>query len=447
MTRSWRPFRASSVRAGLRHIFQSLTIRNYRLFASGQLVRLVGVWMLFVAQDWLVLDLSGDSASAVGITVAMQFAPVLPLTLIGGVLADRYDKRILLLAATAAFAGFTLVLALLVVTGAVQLWHVYVGAAATGIAHAIEHPTRHAFVAELVDTTLLPNALSLIAAAITTARILGPAAAGAAIAVLGVGPAFLIAAAVVTIPVFSLTRMRAAEFIREPLPPAADRDRVRITDGLRYVWRRHDLVLPLTMLLVIGGIGFNFHVTLPVLSKVEYDTGAASFGLLATALAVGALAGALTGSWRRSRPSAYLVLGAASAFGLSASLLGLASPYWLVLALLLPTGFFAVLFGQAVNQRVQLGSDPAFRGRVMAIYALVVIGTVPFGALAVGWWSERFGAPSAILLGGLGSLTAAVVGLAWQLRRQGAHLRLQIRPPRLLVIDHRPVDTVANPRS
>jgi MFS family permease len=326
------------LRPRLKKTFQSLTVRNYRLFATGHLIRLIGVWMLFVTQDWLVLQLSGDSATAVGITVAMQFSPVLLLTLLVGALADRYDKRILLLVANAAFACFAVVLALLVVTGTVQLWHVYVTAAATGIANAIENPTRQAFISELVGATLLPNALSLSAAAFNTARILGPAAAGAAIALFGLGPAFVIASVGAIAPMFSLTRLRAAEFVREPLPPRGDRERARVTDGLRYVWRRHDLLLPIAMIMIVGGIGFNFNVTLPVLSKVEYGTGAASFGLLLTALAVGSLAGALGGSWRRSRPSAYLVLGAAFGFGLFATLVGFATPSWLDQVQRVPTG-------------------------------------------------------------------------------------------------------------
>ncbi|MGH3681019.1 MAG: MFS transporter [Natronosporangium sp.] len=424
------------MRIRLKRTFQSLTVRNYRLFATGQLVKLVGVWMMFIAQDWLVLQLSGNSATAVGFTVAMQFTPIMLLTLVGGSLADRYDKRTLLLVSSAAFALQAILLALLVVTGAVELWHVFVIAAGLGTANAIENPARQAFVSELVGGTLLPNALSLNAAVFNTARIAGPAVAGGAIALFGVGPAFLIATAGVVAPLVSLSRLRSRELHREPLPPRAERARARITDGIRYVARRPDLVLPMAMVTVVGAAGFNFQVTLPVLSKVVYETGAAAFGLLAAALAVGSLGGALAGSWRRARPSAYVVLWAAVGFGVSSMLVGFSSPYWLVLLLLLPTGFFAIYFAQAANQRVQLGCEAAFRGRVMALYILVFFGTTPIGALAVGWWAERFGAESAIWLGGLASLLTALVGLVWQLRRHGERLRLQIRPPRLRVVDH-----------
>ncbi|MPZ26336.1 MAG: MFS transporter [Micromonosporaceae bacterium] len=430
------------MRIRLKRTFQSLTVRNYRLFATGQLVKLVGVWMMFIAQDWLVLQLSGDSATAVGFTVAMQFTPILLLTLVGGSLADRYDKRTLLLVANAAFATLAIFLAVLVVSGAVQLWHVFVIAAGLGTANAIENPVRQAFVSELVGGTLLPNALSLNAAVFNTARITGPAVAGGAIALFGVGQAFLIATTCVVAPLVSLARLRPRELHRDPLLPRSERARARITDGIRYVWRRPDLVLPMALVTVVGAAGFNFQVTLPVLSKVVYETGAASFGLLAAALAAGSLGGALAGSWRRSRPSAYIVIGAAVGFGVFTMLVGFSSPYWLVLLLLLPTGFFAIYFAQAANQRVQLGCEAAFRGRVMALYIMVFLGTTPIGALAVGWWAERFGAESAIWIGGLASLVTAVSGLVWQLRHHGERLRVQIRPPRLRVVDHQLPDVV-----
>jgi MFS family permease len=423
------------VRARLTKTFQSLTVRNYRLFASGQLVKLIGVWMMFIAQDWLVLKLSGDSATAVGIVVALQFTPVLLLTLVGGALADRYDKRKLLLVANAAFAALAIFMALLVLTGVVQMWHVFVLAALMGTANAIETPVRQAFVSELVGNTLLPNALSLNASVFNSARIVGPALAGGAIAVVGLGPTFLIATLAAVSPIVSLARMRPAELQREPLRPRAERERPRVRDGLRYVWQRSDLVMAMALVAVVGAAGFNYQVTLPVLSKVVYETGAASFGLLATALATGSLAGALGGSWRRSRPSAYVVTGSAVAFGIFSMLVGFASPYWLVAALLLPTGFFAIFFAQSANQRVQLGCDASVRGRVMALYVLVFLGTTPLGALAVGWWSERVSTESAIWLGGLASLLAGVAALGWQLRRHGDQVRLQLRPlPKLYVV-------------
>lgn len=436
------------MRARVWKTFQSLTVRNYRLFATGQLVKLVGVWMLFVAQDWLVLRLSDDSATAVGITVALQFTPILLLTLLGGALADRYDKRKLLILANIAWTVVSMVLAVLVVTGAVQLWQVFVAAGLLGTAHAIENPVRQSFISELVGNTLLPNALALNSATFNTARIAGPAMAGGAIALFGLGPAFLIAALAAVAPLLTLPRMRTTELYREPAPAGARLERTRISDGLRYVWRRPDLVLPMALVMVVGGAGFNFQVTLPVLSKVVYGTGPAAFGLLAAALAAGSLVGALGGSWRRERPSAYMVIGSALGFGAFSILVGFSSPYWLVLTLLLPTGFFAIFFAQAANQRVQMGTDPAVRGRVMALYVLVFLGTTPLGALVVGWWAERYGAESAIWLGGLASLLAAAASLVWQLRHHGERLRLQVRPlPKLSVVPAVPAPILELSRS
>ncbi|WP_192765651.1 MFS transporter [Plantactinospora soyae] len=423
------------MRAKLSTTFQSMTIRNYRLFATGQLIKLIGVWMMFVAQDWLVLDLSDDSATALGVVVALQFTPVLLLTLLSGRLADRYDKRILLFVANTTWSILALAMSTLVITGVVQLWHVFVFAALLGTANAVETPVRQSFVSELVGTPLLPNALALSAATFNSARIIGPAVAGVAIALFDVGPVFMIAAVGSIAPLVSMIRIRPAELHRDDLPPVKDRDSARVIDGLRYVARRSDLVLPMALMSVMGMTLFNFQLTLAALAKTVFNTGAASFGLFSTALAVGALAGALAGSGRRSRPSVWTVLGAAVATGVFGTLVGLAPTYWLVLTLLPFTGFFMVFFAQASNQRVQLGVDAAFRGRVMSLWVLVFLGTNPVGAPIIGWIAERFGAGASIWIGGLISMTTAVVALVWQLHRTGTRLRLRILPlPRFYVV-------------
>lgn len=426
------------MRARLNKTFQSLRVRNYRLFVTGQLVKLIGVWMMFISQDWLVLGLSDDSATALGVVTALQFTPVLLLTLLSGRLADRYDKRLLLFVANATWAVLALGMSLLVLTDVVVLWHVFVFAALLGVANALETPVRQAFVSELVGTTLLPNALSLSAATFNTARIFGPALAGVLIAALDVGPVFVISAVASLAPLVGLVRMRAAELHREKLPPVAERGSARVIDGLRYVWRRPDLLLPIALMFVLGMALFNFQLTLAALAKTVFRTDAASFGLFSTALAVGALCGALASSGRRERPSAYQVIGAALLFSALGILVGFATSYWLVVALLMPTGFFMVYFAQAANQRIQLGVDAAFRGRVMALWVLVFLGTNPVGAPVIGWVAERFGAGASIWLGGLISLVAAGAALAWQLRHTGGRLRLRLRPsPRLYVAQDR----------
>ncbi|WP_434742625.1 MFS transporter [Micromonospora sp. SH-82] len=423
------------MQAKLNTMFQSLQVRNYRLFATGQLIKMIGVWMMFVAQDWLVLELSDDSATALGVVVALQFTPVLLLTLLSGRLADRYDKRMLLFVANAFWTVLALAMAALVLTDLVQLWHVFVFAALLGVANAVETPVRQSFVSELVGTSLLPNALSLNAAVFNSARIIGPAVAGLSIAAVGTGPVFLVTALSSIAPLVNVVRMRSADLYRKDLPPLADRAEAKVVDGLRYVWRRPDLLLPMALMSVIGMTLFNFQLTLAALAKTVFNTGAASFGLFSSALAVGALAGALAGTGRRSRPSVWVVLAAAVACAVSGTLVGLAPGYWLVVALLLPTGFFMVYFAQAANQRVQLGVDEAFRGRVMALWVLVFLGTNPVGAPAIGWIAETFGAGASIWMGGLISLAAAVLALAWQLRREGARLRLRVLPrPRFYIV-------------
>ncbi|MGC4790016.1 MFS transporter [Micromonospora sp. DT178] len=422
------------MQAKLSTMFQSLQVRNYRLFASGQLIKLIGVWMMFIAQDWLVLELSDNSATALGVVTALQFTPVLLLTLLSGRLADRYDKRMLLFVANAFWTVLALAMALLVITGLVQLWHVFAFAALLGVANAVETPVRQAFVSELVGTSLLPNALSLNAAVFNSARIVGPAVAGLAIAAFDVGPVFLFTALSSIAPLVTVIRMRPAELHREALPPRDERASAKVVDGLRYVWRRPDLLLPMAVMSVIGMALFNFQLTLAALAKTVFKTGAASFGLFSTALAVGALVGALAGTGRRSRPSVWLVLGAGVGCASFGTLVGLAPAYWMVVTLLLPTGFFMVFFAQAANQRVQLGTDAAFRGRVMALWVLVFLGTNPVGAPLIGWVAETYGAGASIWIGGLISLATILIALTWQLRRSGARLRFRILPmPRFYV--------------
>ncbi|MEV4515380.1 MFS transporter [Dactylosporangium sp. NPDC049525] len=426
-------------------VFGSLKVRNYRLFTTGQLVKLLGTWMMVVAQDWLVLQLSDNSPTALGIVTALQFTPVLLLTLYGGQLADRFDKRRLLLIANAASAVVAALLGALVVTGVVNLWWVFVTAALFGVISAIETPVRQAFVSELVGKDLLPNALSLSSATFNTARVVGPAIAGLVIALLHdrTGPIFLITAGLCLAPLVGLTRMRTEELFRVEGPPVAASD-ARTIDGLRYVKRRPDLSLAILLVLVVGLFGFNFQLTLAVLAKVEFNASAQYFGLLTTALAVGALGGALASSRRRARPSAYAVLAAAVLFGGFETLVGFAPTFVTAVVLLLPTGFFMIYFAQAANQRVQLGTDPEFRGRVMALYVLVFLGSTPLGSLIIGWCAERYGPRSGIWIGGLVSLLATLVMAAMQLRKVGGKVSVHLRPrPHLHVFEPARKDTPA----
>jgi MFS family permease len=415
------------VRLQLNNTFRSLRVRNYRLFATGQLVKLTGVWMQFTAQDWLVLQLSHQRPTALGMVTALQFLPVLALTLYGGKLADRYDKRKLLIAVNAAFAAVAAVLGVLVASGVVQLWHVFVVAAVSGVVNAIEGPVRQSFVSELVGRQLLPNALALSAATFNTARVIGPAVAGAAIGWIGIGPVFLANAVMCVGPLVSSIRMRPAELYRPEPGQGSSRD-ARIIDGLRYTRRRPDLMIPMLLVLVVGLFGFNFPVTLAVTATTVFGAGPQSFGLLSTALAIGALGGALAGSGRRGRPSVYIVLVGALVFGALETLVGFAPTYLAALALLVPTGFFMIYFAQAANQRVQLGTDAEFRGRVVGLYMLVFLGTTPFGAILIGWVAEQFGPRSGMWLGGLASVLAGLVVAVVHLRKADAEIGVHMRP-------------------
>jgi MFS family permease len=411
----------------LSNTFRSLKVRNYRLFTTGQLIKLTGVWMQFTAQDWLVLQLSHQRATALGTVTALQFLPVLLLTLYGGKLADRFDKRKLLIIVNAAFAVVAAVLGVLVATGVVQLWHVFALAAVMGVINAIETPVRQSFVSELVGQELLPNALALSAATFNSARIIGPAVAGVAIAWIDIGPVFLANAVMCVGPLISAIRMRPSELYRAELVPVASRD-ARIIDGLRYTRRRPDLVLPMVLVMIVGMMGFNFPVTLAVIATTVYHAGPQTFGLLSTALAIGALGGALAGSGRRGRPSVYIVLVAAMLFGVLETLVAFAPTYLVAVALLVPTGFFMIYFAQAANQRVQLGTDSEFRGRVVALYVLVFLGTTPFGALIIGWAADRFGPRSGMWIGGVASMLAGLVMTIVQVRRADAEIGVHLRP-------------------
>ena len=416
----------------LKNTFRAMHVRNYRLFATGQMVSLLGNWMQVTAQDWLVLKLSHNSPSALGFVTALQFLPVLFLTLIGGKLADRFDKRRILLITAAAYALLATLMGVLVVGGVIQLWMVFCFAAAWGTVGAIDTPARQSFVSEMVGRDLLPNALSLNSAVFNSARIVGPAIGGLTIAFFGTGTAFVINAFTFIGPLVALSRMVPAELHRD-LAARAKAGEARIADALRYVRQRRDLAIPMILILVAGLFAFNFAVTLPVLAKNVFHRGAGEFGLLSTCLAIGALGGALAGSSRRKRPSTWTVTAAAIAFGSLETLLGLSPSFVLTLVLLIPTGFAMIFFAQAANQRVQMGTEATIRGRVMALYVLVFMGTTPVGAPVVGWVGEAFGPRTAIWAGGALTLVAAIVVFALEQRRQGVRVRLDRDSRRLTV--------------
>jgi MFS family permease len=385
--------------------FRSLRVRNYRLFASGQVISLSGTWAQRVAQDWLVLELSHNSGVALGITTGLQFLPMLLFGLYGGVLADRYDKRRLLIGAQAAMGLLAVVLGVLDVTGAVQLWHVYVLAFALGLASVVDTPTRQAFVSEMVGPDQLPNAVSLNSATFNASRIVGPALAGLAIARWGTGPVFLANGASFAAVIAGLLLMRVDELQRSAPAP---RQKGQVREGLRYVRERRHLAVPILLVLMVGTFGLNFQITLSLVAKNVFHRGPSQFGLLTSAFAVGSLLGALASAARKAPTPRRMVL-AALVFGLLEIAVGLAPTFGSMMVLLVPTGMAVLAFTTSANALVQLGSDPAVRGRVMALYVLVFLGGTPFGAPLVGLVAEHLGPRVSLTVGGAVCAVSAVV--------------------------------------
>lgn len=408
----------------MKRTFSSLRIRNYRLFAGGQLVSLTGTWMQRVGQDWLVLRLSHNSGAAIGITTGLQFLPILFFGLQGGVIADRFSKRKLIIATQVSMGLLALALGLLDLLGAATLLDVYMFAFALGMATAIDNPARQSFVSELVGGEELPNAVGLNSATFNAARIFGPAAAGLLIDGVGTAWAFLGNAASFIAVIAGLLMMRSGELF--PAPRLV-RQKGNLKEALTYVRQRNELLIPVVLVGVVGTFGLNFQITLALIDKVVFNRGAASFGLLSSLLAVGALIGALLGA-RRRYPTTRLVIFAAIAFGLLEIGVGLMPSFLMVAIVLVPVGFANITFSTAANSSVQLASAPEMRGRVMGIYMLVFAGGTPLGAPLVGWVSQEFGARWGMIGGGVVSAAAALVVLALSLRHAAAR-RLAAQVP------------------
>jgi len=396
-------------------MFRSLRTRNYRLYASGQLVSLTGTWMQRVAQDWLVLELT-NSGTALGLVTALQFGPSLVLGLWGGMLADRYDKRKLLLATQTALALIALSLGLLVVGGVVQYWHVLALAGALGVVASVDTPVRQSFVVEMVGKEDLANAVAINATIFNAGRVLGPAIAGVMIAGLGTGLVFLVNAASSIGVLLALGLMRTAEL--SPSPPL-QRARGQLRDGLRYVRGRADLMLTMILIFIIGTFGLNFQLTTALLAKQVFHRSATGYGLLSTALAVGACLGAVLATRRVRRPTQLFLIGMALVFGVLEVAVGLMPSFDTTALLLVPTGLVMLTFTTASNASVQLGVEPTMRGRVMALYLMCFMGGTPVGAPIIGWVAGAFGPRWGLLGGGLICLLSALIIAAFIARRRG----------------------------
>ena len=407
--------------------FAALRVRNYRLFFAGQVVSNTGTWMQRIAQDWLVLQIT-NSPLAVGITTALQFLPMLLFGLWGGLLADRYPKRRLLLITQVVMGLLAVALATLTLAGVVQVWQVYLIALGLGFATVVDNPARQTFVNEMVPKPLVRNAVGLNSGNFQLARMLGPAVAGVLISAVGIGWAFALNALSYVAVLAALIAMRPRELQRLPLAP---RGPGQLREGLRYVRRTPALLWPIVLVFFIGTFGYNFAIILSAYTKDVFDSGAEIYGLLNTVMAAGSVAGALVAARRTSATLSVLFV-AAGGVGAGLLLLGL-TPWFIPFAVLLvAVGFLSVTFNTLGNSSVQLASSPELRGRVMSLYMLVFMGGTPLGSVVVGWITEQWGAPVALMVSGTICMLAAAAVAVLAARSAGVsvHLNLHRRDAR-----------------
>ena len=399
----------------MKNTFQSLRNPNYRIWAAGALVSNIGSWMQRTAQDWIVLtELTDRNATAVGIVMGLQFGPQILLLPLTGYAADHLDRRKLLFCTQAAMGVLALVLGLLVVTEQVRLWHVYVLAFLLGCASAFDSPARQTFVAELVDPRFLSNAIALNSTSFNAARMIGPAAAGVLIASVGTGWVFLLNALSFVAVLFSLTFLRT-----RTLQPArhAGRARGSLLDGFRYVLGRPDLKTILLMLFLISTFGLNFSIYISTMAVTVFHAGASEYGWLTSMMAAGSVIGALMTAARAQQSIAVLLAGAAL-FGIGCAAAALMTNYWLFGVALVILGFAAQTVTTSTNSLVQTSTDPAMRGRVIAILLAIALGGTPIGAPIVGWIADIFGPRWALGVGAASGLLAAAVAVIYLARRR-----------------------------
>ena len=407
--------------------FSAVRHRNFRLYWIGQIVSLVGTWMQTVSQPWLVL-LLGGSYIQLGIVVALQFAPSLALAPLGGVLADRVDKRRLLLVTQSVAALQALVLFGLTVTGVVQIWHVMVLALALGFVNALDMPVRQSFAAELVPREDLMNAITLNSASFNLARVVGPAVAGITLAIFG--PAFNFAVNAVSYlgVLIALRRMDPAAM--QPISRPVEKPSIRssLSEGIRYALRTPNVLWPLVLLAGVGTFGMNFQTLLPLFARYTLHLDADGFGALFAAMGVGSLIGSLTLAFLGSRrPLVWMILGGASSFVFFEALLGLSRSLFPAFLVIVFVGFSSMLMVNTINVTVQRNVPDALRGRVMALYVTVFAGSTPIGGLISGVVAQAWGPPAGFLVGA--GVTVLFIGLVgWQLVVLGKS-RSELPPP------------------
>ncbi|WP_065570967.1 MFS transporter [Microbacterium oleivorans] len=418
-------------------MFRSFSVFNYRVWFIGALVSNVGAWMQATALSWVVLtQLTDNDATAMGITMALQFAPPLLLVGLTGLVADRFDRRKLLFVTQGSLMLLGLIIGVLLLTGSMNLWTMYAFAFALGIVAAFDNPTRQAFVSDLVARENASNAVALNAASFNTARMIGPAVAGLVIVAVGTGWVFLVNALTFLAMLIALSLIRSAELVPRPKLHSA----ARMADGLRYVASRPDLVVTFIMVFLLGAFGMNFPILASTMA-LEFGQNADGYGVLSSILAIGSLAGALLAA-RRDRARLRLVILGLGLFAV-ASVLSAAMPVYIAYAAtLMLIGFSTVTTLTTANGYVQTTTEPALRGRVLALYMAILMGGTPFGAPIVGWVADAFGPRAAILLGAAAALIAFGVGGGWLLFSGRLH-RHETRRFAMTIDETRPISVVA----
>ncbi|HEY8821979.1 MAG TPA: MFS transporter [Dermatophilaceae bacterium] len=414
--------------------FASLSIYNYRLFAAGALVSNTGTWMGRVAQDWLVLTELAPSTSvappvALGIVTGLQFAPLALFAPVGGMIADRFPKRRILFATQSAMALTSLLTGVLVVTGAVQLWHIYLLAFIQGVATALDNPARQTFVSEMVPHESLSNAVGLNSASFNGARLIGPGLAGLVIAAFDTGPAFFLNALSFVGVLFALARMRPGELNVTP----RQRGKGKIREGVRYVRGRPDIILIMALVFVLGTFGMNFQMTTALMATAVFGKGAGGYGLLGSIMALGSFSAALL-SARRPNPRLQVLLVAYGAFAVASAAAALAPSYLWFAVLLIPVGLTALTVITTATAMVQLSVAPAMRGRVMALYLAVFMGGTPLGSPLVGWIGSAWGPRWTILVGSITTGLAVIAAMLYLVRSENIRVRYhRAERPRLSI--------------
>ena len=390
----------------LKRTFDSLSIYNYRMYFFGQAISMSGQWMIAVAQGLLVLQLTG-SGTDLGIVTALQTVPVLFLGAWGGVMVDRYPKRSILYITQAAQLVVGVLTGLLIFSGHIELWIVFLLALVSGVIKVFDNPARQTFVREMVGTNFLTNAVSLNSMTINLARVAGPAIAGVLVATLGLAQCFIIGGLSYLAVIYMLTRMRADDLHPAPV---LKRAKGQMAAGFNYVRNEPVVRNVLIMMAIIGTFTYEFSVVLPLLAEFTFNNGASGYAALTSAMGVGAVAGGIYTAGRRRSTTKMLVISAAL-FGGSVILTAIAPTFNTALITMVVVGFFSINFTSLGNVTIQLASRPDMQGRVMSFWSIAFLGTTPIGGPIMGSIGEHAGARTALMIGGIAAIVAAGIGI------------------------------------